>query len=59
MPNDVRRVCCIRESGTPDARLPGRASSTCKVVGETPQPLRSESHAPVGPWPLARITLGW
>ena len=46
------------KSGTPDARLPARASSTCKVVGKTPQPLRSESHAHIGPWPLAGITLG-
>ena len=58
MPNDVRRVRCFRDSGTPDARLPARASGTCKVVGGNPQPLRSNSHAPVGPWPLARITLG-
>ena len=29
-------------SGTPDARLPPRASSTCKVVGGNPQPLRNE-----------------
>ena len=36
----------------------GARLSTCKVVGGNPQPLRSDSHAPVGPWPLARITLG-
>ena len=48
----------MRRSRTPGARLSARASGTCEVVGENPQLLRSKSHAPVGPWPLARITRG-
>ena len=39
------RCCRARaNSGTPDARSPARASSTCKMVGGNPQPLRSDCH---------------
>ena len=52
---------CCRARGTLGRRTPGcrRApQAPVKWWVETLSPLRSKSHAPVGPWPLARITLG-
>ena len=58
LPGCSCRCCCrCAAAAAADARSPARASSTCKVVNGDPQPLCSESHAPVGPWPLARFII--